>query len=58
MEKKITASEWNSQMRAQAQDLIAQNKLPALDELLKVVAETRAKYRPLIEAERRKKRSS
>jgi hypothetical protein len=44
MNKKITASD----LRRQAQELIAAGKMPSLDAVLQAVAETREKYVPLI----------
>lgn len=38
----------NSDLRAQAQKLIAQGKMPSLDEVLTAVSETRRKYAPLL----------
>ena len=48
MKKKITASEWNSQMRQQAERLVVQGKMPSLDEVLAAVAEVRKKYQDKI----------
>lgn len=46
-EKKITPSD----LKAEAQRLIAAGKMPPLEHLLGAVAETREKYKPLIEKE-------
>jgi hypothetical protein len=51
--KKITPSD----LRAQAEQLIASGRMPSLDEILKAVAETRSKYRPMILAARKGKAS-
>jgi hypothetical protein len=37
-----------SDLRAEAQRLITAGEMPSLDEVLSVVSEIRAKYRPLI----------
>jgi len=44
MAKKITPSD----LRKQADELIAAGKMPSLDAVLQAVAETREKYVPLI----------
>jgi hypothetical protein len=44
MEKKITPSD----LRKQADELIASGNMPSLDEVMKAVAETREKFVPLI----------
>jgi hypothetical protein len=43
-EKKITASD----LRHQAEQLIASGKMPSMEQLLQAVTETRKKYVPLI----------
>ncbi len=52
--KKITPTDF----RAQAQQLIDSGRMPSLDELLKVVVETRRKYRPMILAARNEGKAS
>lgn len=49
MEKLIKPSD----LREQAKALIAAGKMPDLDTLLQTIADTRAKYLPLIAAARR-----
>jgi hypothetical protein len=46
-----------SDLRAEAQRLIAAGEMPSLAEVLSVVSEVRAKYRPLILAARRESKS-
>jgi hypothetical protein len=46
-DKKITPSD----LRAEAQRLVAAGKMPKLEDLLQSVAETRSKYKPLLEKE-------
>jgi hypothetical protein len=48
MEKKITPSD----LRKQAEALIAEGRMPSLDEVLQAVFETRCKYTPQILAAR------
>jgi len=49
MTKKIKPSE----LEAEAQRLIREGKMPSLEELLHAIAETRAKYAPLMLAARK-----
>jgi len=49
--KKIKPSE----LEAEAQRLIREGKMPSFEELIKVIAETREKYKPLILAARKMK---
>jgi hypothetical protein len=47
-QKKLTRSQFDAKMRAEAERLIAEGRMPPLDEVLRVIAETRKKYRQKI----------
>jgi len=47
-QKKLTRSQFDAKMRAEAERLIAEGRMPPLDEVLRVIAETREKYRQRI----------
>jgi hypothetical protein len=47
-QKKLTQSQYDAKMRAEAERLIAEGKMPSLDQVLRVIAETREKYRQRI----------
>jgi hypothetical protein len=51
-DEKITPSD----LRAHAEVLIALEKMPSLENLLAVVAEVRAKYKPLMKTARKSRR--
>ena len=44
-QQKLTRSQFDSKMRAEAERLIAEGKMPSLDEVLRVIEETREEYR-------------
>jgi hypothetical protein len=47
-QEKLTRSQFDSKMRAEAERLIAEGRMPPVDEVLRVIAETREKYRQKI----------
>jgi|KBSMisStaDraftv2_1062788.scaffolds.fasta_scaffold99422_3 hypothetical protein len=47
-QQKITRSQFDLKMRAEAERLIAEGRMPPLDEVLAAVEETRKKYRQRI----------
>jgi hypothetical protein len=47
-QQKLTKSEFDAKMRAEAERLIAEGKMPPLDKVLAAVEETRRKYRQRI----------
>jgi hypothetical protein len=47
-QKKLTQSQYAAKMRLEAERLIAEGKMPSLDQVLRVIAETREKYRQKI----------
>ena len=47
-QQKLTRSQFEVKMRAEAERLIAEGRLPSLDRLLAAVEETRKKYRQRI----------
>jgi hypothetical protein len=46
--EKLTRSQFDVKMRAEAERLIAEGKMPSFDQVLRVIAETREKYRQKI----------
>jgi len=54
MTKKITPSD----LHKQAQRMVSEGTMPSLEQVLKAVAETRRKYRPMILAARRESKAS
>jgi hypothetical protein len=55
-QKKLTRSQYDAKMRAEAERLITEGRMPPLDEVLRVIAETREKYRQKILDARKRER--
>jgi hypothetical protein len=56
--KLFTRQQWDAEMRQRAEKMIADGTMPPLEQVLKAVAETRAKYAPLILAARKEKQKA